>query len=951
MENEDSNTLIIQSNSDINENDLDLIVMFFESKKQSGGGDSIKNELIDKRLLKITYEDSQVKERILKKKYFSFKKYQFKSYDSNINGYLNDTYDLNPYCLVIKDIFTDTEFDPNNLDDSVIKMYAEHLSPDNDVIRITKSHLFDDTFYVTYKSELNMKQIETRYNKKPKLRNQEITIYDYLKTKSIVIASFSSSNSQVNNINKVSSKIAEEMENKGPFETNNYFMDLHDDYIVFQCENDTILNEISDSLKVYLRSLNNNLNIEEVHNFKLLKFIKPILKNQEKNVTPIKVPEMTKESGTQVYETKMAETKNESKIETVNEEQKTETVKIPREKVEKLKNKIKSPKATTSKNTENPVDDLNIEKVKMDDFYLNNLLKSQTDNEVILNEEAPLSIGLINCAQLRADLNKELETSNGQLYYNKKNKYKTLSVKFDKESKNKCINITKNFAKIHFLYKIVHLPSSISNDPVLMEALVNYVPNLNKQYPGIYLNVNGSSIHCYGYPKSLGKVLDTNCGLLKDLIEKRNLKNVESQKTEETKQVVRPKQQTTPEKQVITKAKCSGKPLDSKFSEKQSPSIKNLEKKEPLVEEKLENGEEWKQKVSKSKKEPPSFENPNHIILYSSYQPIDNIKLLDRETLKKPNFVLIDQKNFRVLSICILKCYQIAIDFMNDLKMISPICQLVYVKDKENNPQHGGILIESEDEKYIESYKIQMEKLLNYYENNRLKHVYNLIDDKLKMDEVFPTLISNFNSKNELNDLKIILEMIYNSDKVVHAQIVDKKLIEIYGYTNAVQNYDNYALEILNKTINYFNNNLNNLLAFKIFQKDVSKLSVFFKFDGYYFNDFVEQLTPYEAHVVKIDENKAIHLACFSKKLRNNPRKLEILNEIRNWRSEIEDFVNEYLEMFDIEQIKMPFSRNSELPKSILYDKNTLDIIWIDDDQLEIFGLKEEIEKFKSRIF
>lgn len=336
--------------------------------------------------------------------------------------------------------------------------------------------------------------------------------------------------------------------------------------------------------------------------------------------------------------------------------------------------------------------------------------------------------------------------------------------------------------------------------------------------------------------------------------------------------------------------------------------------------------------------------------MYNSYEPIESIKSIDLKDNNKINLILIDPIIYKVLSISLRKCKKIALDFIDDLKLVSNDCKLVYVKGKNEPMEQCGVIIETDDEKYIETYKTGLEKIFNFYEKNRLKHVYNLIEEKLKRDEIFPTLITNFTSKKELDDLKIILNMIYMDDKVVHAELTNKKLIEVYGYTNAVQNYDNYAIEILNKTISYYRSNVKSLLAFKLRQKENPKIEVFFKFDGNYFNDFVVQTAGYDAHVVKLSDQKAIHIACFNKKLRNNAHNLDVVDNVYNWRDSIDAFIFQYLELFGIEQFKVPFTRDSQECKNVVFDKSLLEVFWIDDNEIEVIGIQQEIEKLKLKL-
>ncbi|RNA30512.1 hypothetical protein BpHYR1_029212 [Brachionus plicatilis] len=917
MANKDENLVMIQSNLDIEENDIDLVIMFFESKKQSGGGDTFSSEKIGKRLIKLNFEDNEAQKRVLERKYFSFKKYQFKSFDSEIMGYQNDSYPANKNQLIIKDILMDSDFDSINYDDSVIKMYAEHLSPNNEVTRIQKSNLFENTFFVNYKQDLDGNQVKNRYSKKPKLRNQVITLLDSFNTKSFLITSKSL---EVHKFDKIRTKVNEEMARRNG--SKNFFMDITDSYVLVQCEDENMLHELKDMMKLSLKSTNYNYVLEEIHNYKLL----DLVKCEKSELEHAKQDAQMKMSDN--LENVQPQQVPENEIIELDLEQ-TETATLSRS---KLKRKAKAEKITMSPVEEKKDEFLSIEKIKMNEMHLSDLFKSQTESEIVLNEEAPFSIGLLNCSQLRTRLSQLLSKHKADLYFNKKNKFKPLVLKFNKESIKKVVNIVKNYAKTHFIYKIVHLSPEIGSDQVLKDALVNYLPNLNRQFPGLYINLSDKALHCYGYPKSVGKVLNTNYGLLKEIIQKRNL---------ETKEPVQEKIKTEQVEQDFLPKQASKKPKTSRLKSETSDVARTTDENEK---------NEWKISVRKLKEEKPLYTDENRIILYNSYKRIETIQSIDKQDTTKVNFVPIDPNINKVLSICLKKCEKITLDFIDDLKLVSNDCRLVYVKGEVDPMEQCGIMIDSDEEKYVEAYKTELEKILNFYEKNRLKHVYNLIDEKLKREEIFSTLISNFSSKNELDDLKIILNMIYLDDKVVHAQLTDKKLIEVYGYTNAVQNYDTYSIEILNKTMNHFKNNLKNLLAFKLWQKENPKISIFFRFDGNYFNDFVMQIAAYEAHVVKLDDQKALHIACFNKKLRNSANCLDVVEDTYNWRQSIDSFVFQYLELFGIEQFKVPFTRSSQECQSVLYDKSVLDVSWIDENEVEVVGIQHEIEKLKLKL-
>lgn len=496
METNNENTVIIQSNLDLAQNEIDLVIMFFESKKQSGGGDTASSDQIGKRLLKLNFEEFEAKKRILDKKYFSFKNYQFKSYDSQIMGYQNDTYASVGNQLIIKDILLDSDFESGNDDDTVIKMYAEHLSPDNEVTRIQKSHLFENTFFIHYKDELDADQVKKRYAKKSKLRNQLIKIFSCFNTKSFIITS------KAQKIECIWKKINEQMEIRN--EIKNFFMDKTDSYVLFQCEEDKTFHELKDLMKLSLKSIADNLIIEDIHNFELLKLIE------------FETPSIEKEERIKCEQMEIVEIQKESDKEVMVSEQ-TEIVKISRA---DLKRKAKTLKVNMETSEDKKDKYLSIEKIRMNQFDLDNLFKSQTDSELVLNEESPFSIGLLNCPHLRTRLSQLLEKHKADLYFNRKNKFKPLVLKFNKDSNNKVINAVKSFASNHFIYQVVHLNSAIDSNRILIDVMAKYLPIISKQFPGVYISVNKNLLHCYGFPTSVKKILHENYGLLTEILEK-----------------------------------------------------------------------------------------------------------------------------------------------------------------------------------------------------------------------------------------------------------------------------------------------------------------------------------------------------------------------------------------------------------------------------------------------
>ena len=73
----DDLTVEFYSSKPIEPNDLEIILLFLENAKQSGGGDSCENKLDpSKHLLTVKYEQSKSKARVIQKKILTFQQYK-----------------------------------------------------------------------------------------------------------------------------------------------------------------------------------------------------------------------------------------------------------------------------------------------------------------------------------------------------------------------------------------------------------------------------------------------------------------------------------------------------------------------------------------------------------------------------------------------------------------------------------------------------------------------------------------------------------------------------------------------------------------------------------------------------------------------------------------------------------------------------------------------------------
>ncbi len=176
-----NNEVLIDINEKLNKNldaDVELIVLFFENAKLTGGCDTLATRF-DKttKKLYLNYKFYEIKKLILDKKYFNYKEYSFVAWNSNASSIDAHKTSLNNV-FILHNINTDE-------DKTVIELYVEYLldsSTENEIIDIQKSSLFDKTLIIHLKNEFNLSSLRKRLNKKPKLRENFIQLYEGYKT-------------------------------------------------------------------------------------------------------------------------------------------------------------------------------------------------------------------------------------------------------------------------------------------------------------------------------------------------------------------------------------------------------------------------------------------------------------------------------------------------------------------------------------------------------------------------------------------------------------------------------------------------------------------------------------------------------------------------------------------------------------------------------------------------
>jgi hypothetical protein len=261
--------VVFELHPPIDSEDLEAITMFLESKKRSGGGDIAKIEYLNepKSLIKVEYEDLAAKKRILDNKFLPFKTYSIQAFDSNIlGGYKHARYALNPTELILTEVGF-LNLTTNSEDYETLKMYAEHLSPDNDVLHMHESSVFVNTVTVVYANALDKDSLMSRFTKRPKLKNNAIKLVDSFRTNAMVMVIANG------NIVDVKEKIVNEI-NKLTQPAPKYFVENTSAYLMFQFEEtseDTFnIRRFIESCRLVLGEL---VNVEYCGNFELLELI------------------------------------------------------------------------------------------------------------------------------------------------------------------------------------------------------------------------------------------------------------------------------------------------------------------------------------------------------------------------------------------------------------------------------------------------------------------------------------------------------------------------------------------------------------------------------------------------------------------------------------------------------------------------------------------------------
>lgn len=181
------NQVLLRLDKPIENDELDIILMYLENKNKSNGGNIINHEY-DKtnQTLNLTYETQASKNGVLNKKFHKILEYSLfasehvKSKNDLMKIGVDKQQKKNFKAIILSNILS-------NEDSSLLTLYAEYLVPDNEIIEVKSSKIFKDTFIIEFKEEVNYEQVLKRYLKRSSLRNQPVKLYQANETNSYFI--------------------------------------------------------------------------------------------------------------------------------------------------------------------------------------------------------------------------------------------------------------------------------------------------------------------------------------------------------------------------------------------------------------------------------------------------------------------------------------------------------------------------------------------------------------------------------------------------------------------------------------------------------------------------------------------------------------------------------------------------------------------------------------------
>lgn len=527
----EDNQVLIELNKEVKQEELELLSMFLESKKKSDGGDISSISPLDpskQNAFKVVFEDNQTKQRILKRKFFMLNEYYLRASEL---GYAKESYELNKCELAIRNIDIQLQNgDTTSNDYLIIKLYAEHLSPDNDVLAIAQSKLIPNTFYITYKDEFEWDKLLLRYNKKQSLRNAKLELFNSFKTNAFIIKS---NGSEELDSNLVKNLLTDQILALGM--KTKFFLDEAKSYVIFQFESNDD-NEVGQLMSSISKSKEGKkFTVEYCHSLRLMNLIGESVTTVPKKNTASKYldkgvqTDETYDFDSDAEETFQQSARSDDSLFGLNKNTKKGSDPILNQPVsskssvsgsipdnalsERLENSLKLG-ARSTKTSISSVDNRQEATFPFDDqYYLDQLISSNNNDSakvLKLDSDKFYTIAFANAKQIFFNIKECFNSVDKDLKYTI-NSDKSITIRnanfnVNPEWKSKLMDELKLFFTKRASYKTVTIPNEIKNDQNKVKA-VQSILDTNKP-PSLYFEIQNGVIHCYGTKNALAKKIN-----------------------------------------------------------------------------------------------------------------------------------------------------------------------------------------------------------------------------------------------------------------------------------------------------------------------------------------------------------------------------------------------------------------------------------------------------------
>ena len=175
------NTVYFEINKDLRETDKNQMILYFQSKNNSGGGEILQytfDETINS--LEIIFRDGASKAEILKRKFFKFKSFDIKACEPPAVQNQNSTFHKFENVLLVSNI--NRVEDENNVDE-----YLKYLVQNRNVIKKVKSIVHENLTFFQFNYEFNFEEVKKRFNLNQNKGKNEISIYEAYETQSVLV--------------------------------------------------------------------------------------------------------------------------------------------------------------------------------------------------------------------------------------------------------------------------------------------------------------------------------------------------------------------------------------------------------------------------------------------------------------------------------------------------------------------------------------------------------------------------------------------------------------------------------------------------------------------------------------------------------------------------------------------------------------------------------------------